>query len=147
MENTTKNVVQYGTAFGPSGYGQKTWNFQTGPWSISCVLTLVWGFQHRTNLARKNYQLILLDKAWEKVKKDLLSHFLTAESVIWQLAEWQECDKSHIILIEKKSKFFFWPKKYKTHKKFWCQSVILHITCCTKYWSYEKLVSQIQNGI
>ncbi len=26
-----KNVVQCGTAFGPSGYGQIIWDFQTGP--------------------------------------------------------------------------------------------------------------------
>ncbi len=28
----TKNVVQCGTAFGPSEYGQIIWDFQTGPY-------------------------------------------------------------------------------------------------------------------
>ena len=32
MKKATKNVVQYGKAFGPSGYRQITWHFQTGPW-------------------------------------------------------------------------------------------------------------------
>ncbi len=30
MCNAAKNVVQYGTAFDPSEYGQITWDFQTG---------------------------------------------------------------------------------------------------------------------
>ncbi len=34
MKNTTKNVVQYGTAVGPSGYWQITWDFQTGPFFL-----------------------------------------------------------------------------------------------------------------
>ena len=37
MKNTTKNLVLYGKAFGPSGSGQITWDFQTGPfmeWKI-----------------------------------------------------------------------------------------------------------------
>ena len=31
IKNTTKNVVQYDKAFGLLGYGQITWDFQTGP--------------------------------------------------------------------------------------------------------------------
>ncbi len=31
MKKATKNVFQYGKAFGPSGYGQIIWHFQTGP--------------------------------------------------------------------------------------------------------------------
>ncbi len=38
MKNRTKNVVQCGTAFGPSGYGQIIWDFQTGPWPAKIPL-------------------------------------------------------------------------------------------------------------
>ncbi len=42
-KNTTKNVVQYGTAFGPSRYGQIRWDFQKGPWHIPGII-LLWTF-------------------------------------------------------------------------------------------------------
>ena len=32
----TKNVVQCGMAFGPSGYGQIIWDFHRGPWLVTC---------------------------------------------------------------------------------------------------------------
>ncbi len=34
MKNPIKNAVQCGTAFGPSGYGQIIWDFQTGPLNV-----------------------------------------------------------------------------------------------------------------
>ncbi len=33
IKNPTKNEVQCGMAFGPSGYGQIIWDFQTGPFT------------------------------------------------------------------------------------------------------------------
>ncbi len=41
MKKATKDVVQYGKAIGPSGYGQITWHFQTGPCPITYDLSLI----------------------------------------------------------------------------------------------------------
>ena len=54
MKNATKNVVQYDKVFGLSGYGQITWDFQTGPFpsdNVEYYVTLNYNFPIKQDLS------------------------------------------------------------------------------------------------